>query len=65
MTSDDSERVTWRIGSFCDTSACVEVGFGAGEVRVRRARTDGPDVVFSKEEWAAFLQSAKAGEFDL
>ncbi|WP_244871270.1 DUF397 domain-containing protein [Catellatospora sp. IY07-71] len=65
MTSDDSEQVTWRIGSYCDTNACVEVGYGTDEVRVRRARTDGPAVAFSHEEWTAFLRSAKAGEFDL
>lgn len=64
MASDD-ERVAWRIGSYCDTSACVEVGYGGGEVLVRRARTDDPVVVFTRDEWQAFLRSAKDGEFDL
>ncbi|MEV4414830.1 DUF397 domain-containing protein [Catellatospora sp. NPDC049609] len=63
--ASDSGRVEWRIGTYCDTSACVEVGIGEDGIRVRRARTDGPVVVFTRAEWAAFLQSAKAGEFDL
>jgi hypothetical protein len=63
--ASNSGAVDWRVGSYCDTNACVEVGFGEGEVRVRRARTGDPVVVFTHDEWTAFLRSAKAGEFDL
>ncbi|GAA2382369.1 hypothetical protein Cme02nite_53540 [Catellatospora methionotrophica] len=64
MTSEE-QHVAWRVGSYCDTGACVEVGTAGDEVRIRRARTDEPVVVFTREEWAAFLRSAKDGEFDL
>ncbi|GIF95555.1 DUF397 domain-containing protein [Catellatospora citrea] len=63
MTSDN-QHVEWRVGSYCDSGACVEVGMGGEEVRIRRSRTSEPVVVFTREEWAAFLRSAKDGEFD-
>ncbi|MEU7825876.1 DUF397 domain-containing protein [Catellatospora sp. NPDC049133] len=61
----DSQDVEWRIGSHCDSGGCVEVGMGGDEVRLRRARTEEPVVVFTRDEWTAFLNSAKDGEFDL
>lgn len=64
MTSD-GRNIDWRTGTRCDSSACVEVGIGGDGVRVRKSRTDGPVLEFSDEEWTAFLQSAKAGEFDI
>ncbi|WP_186315590.1 DUF397 domain-containing protein [Catellatospora sichuanensis] len=64
MTSD-SRNIEWNVGSYCDTAACVEVGMGDGKVRIRRARTSEPVVVFTHEEWTAFLRSAKDGEFDI
>lgn len=64
MTSD-SDQAKWRIGSYCDSSACVEVGYAGDEIYVRRAGSDAPVVVFTRDEWTAFLRSAKDGEFDL
>jgi hypothetical protein len=44
---------------------CVQVSFGPDGVRVRNSRDpDGPTVLFTREEWAAFIAGAKAGEFD-
>ncbi|MFC7242157.1 DUF397 domain-containing protein [Catellatospora aurea] len=64
MTSDN-QHVSWRVGSYCNDGACVEVGFDDLEVRIRRARTEEPVVVFTRDEWSAFVRSAKEGEFDL
>ncbi|GAA1384808.1 DUF397 domain-containing protein [Catellatospora chokoriensis] len=64
MTSEE-RHVEWRVPSSCDSNTCVEVGMADDEVRVRRARTTEPVVVFSRAEWTAFLRSAKDGEFDL
>lgn len=64
MTSD-SDHIEWRTGSFCDSSACVEVGFGHEEIYLRNAGSEGPVLAFSREEWTAFLRSAGNGEFDL
>ena len=44
---------------------CVEVAFLAGgEVAVRNSRhPDGPALVFTAQEWDAFVGGAKDGEF--
>lgn len=44
---------------------CVEVAFLAGgEVAVRNSRhADGPALVFTPQEWDAFVGGAKDGEF--
>lgn len=47
---------------------CVEVRFtaeGAVDVRNSKQVGVGPVVQFTQEEWAAFLDGAKKGEFDL
>lgn len=45
---------------------CVEVArLGDGQVAVRNSRfPEGPALVFTKAETAAFLQGAKGAEFD-
>ncbi len=55
----------WRTPSACDSSACAAVRIGLTDVAVRN--TDRPDVavVFSHEEWRAFIDAARAGEFDV
>jgi hypothetical protein len=44
---------------------CVEVAFLAdGDVAMRNSRhPDGPGLVFTRAEWAAFLGGARDGEF--
>jgi hypothetical protein len=38
---------------------------GSGRVAVRHSRNpDGPTIVYTPAEWAAFLAGAKDGEFD-
>jgi Domain of unknown function (DUF397) len=45
---------------------CVEVAFLDGQVAVRNSRhADGPSLVFTGDEWRAFLCGARDGEFDL
>lgn len=44
---------------------CVEVANLGNAVAVRDSKDpDGPALIFTPGEWAAFLQGAKAGEFD-
>jgi Domain of unknown function (DUF397) len=44
---------------------CVQVGRIRNEVRVRNSRDpEGPQLVFTKAEFNAFLEGAKNGEFD-
>ncbi len=61
--------ITWIRSSYSGPTGgnCVEVAFLAeGEVAMRNSRhPDGPALVFTKSEWAAFLGGARDGEFGI
>ena len=45
---------------------CVEVAFSADGIAVRDSKNpDGPQLMFTAAEWAAFISGTKDGEFDL
>jgi hypothetical protein len=53
-----------RSGPNCDN--CVEVAFVDDAIAVRDSkRPGGPVLLFTQEEWDAFVGGAKDGEFDL
>jgi hypothetical protein len=57
----------WKRSTFCSGGACVEVArMGYGLFAIRRAGdTDRTGwLIFTGDEWAAFLNGARAGEFD-
>ena len=59
--------VTWQKSKFSNPNgACVEVAhLSNGEVAVRNSRfPNGPVLVYTKAEIAAFLAGAKDSEFD-
>jgi hypothetical protein len=57
--------VTWRKSSRSGADGCVEVG-EVGDVLVRDSKDpSGPVLRFTREEWAAFVGGAEAGEFDM
>ena len=55
----------WRKSSFSGQHQCVEVAMlESGQVAVRHSRRPaGPALVFTADEWSAFLQGAWHGEF--
>ena len=58
----------WRKSSFCNgASSCVEVArLPNGNVALRDGKEqDGPVLVFTPIEWAAFTAGVRDGEFDL
>lgn len=57
----------WRVSSFCGDGACVEVSAAAGRVAVRSSRPEqaGVVLVFTADEWDAFLAGVVRGEFDV
>ncbi|HYH32805.1 MAG TPA: DUF397 domain-containing protein [Pseudonocardia sp.] len=58
----------FRTSSYSGGGSCVEVGrLADGSVAVRHSRSAAADVmlVFTADEWAAFVSGVKAGEFDL
>jgi Domain of unknown function (DUF397) len=59
--------VDYRISSFCSLGDCVEVGQlpdGAVTVRDTKDSERRAALTFTRDEWAAFVQGVKAGEFD-
>jgi hypothetical protein len=49
-----------------NTDNCVEVAFVDGAIAVRDSKNpDGSVLLFTPEEWDAFVGGAKDGEFDL
>ena len=62
----ESEDTGWRKSSFCGASSCVEVSLSPGEIGVRDGkRADSAVLSFTRDEWVAFVQGVKNGEFDL
>jgi hypothetical protein len=58
----------WRKSARSSPSGdnCVEVAFVPGGVAVRDSKNrDGSSLLFTEEEWNAFVAGAKEGEFDL
>ena len=54
----------WQKSSYCGTNACVEVALTSDTVLVRDSKN--PQVAplsFTADEWSAFVQGVRAGEF--
>lgn len=57
-------RKSTRSSPSCDN--CVEVAFVGGAVAVRDSKNrDGGVLIFTPDEWDAFVDGTKIGEFDL
>lgn len=53
-----------RSGPNCDN--CVEVAFAGGAIAVRDSKNPtGPALIFTSDEWDAFVGDARDGRFDL
>lgn len=67
---DELAGIAWRTSTKSDGGGgnCVEVGplaDGSGRVAVRHSRRpDGAVIVYTREEWQAFIAGVKEGEFD-
>jgi hypothetical protein len=55
----------WRKSGRCDSSTCVEVAVTPDGVGVRDGKDpDGAVLWFTPEEWTAFLDGVRNGEFN-
>jgi hypothetical protein len=63
MREADPLHVRWHKSSFSSASGqCVEVAPVAGTIAVRDSKDpDGPELVFTRQAWAAFVDGVKAG----
>ena len=64
----DLSRANWRKSQRSGSSGnCVEVADNLpGVIAVRDSKNpDGPALIFTPAEWAAFVGGAKDGEFDV
>lgn len=67
------ERFTdkdFRVSTMCDlgkpSPQCVQVACKDGAVAVRSSKSGNePTLLFDNDEWAAFVQGVKNGEFDV
>lgn len=65
MTADFSE-VRWRKSSFSVHDDCIEVAFTDDGVAVRHSRRPADLILlFTRNEWRAFVCGVRAGEFTL
>jgi hypothetical protein len=64
--SVDLEGADWKKSSRSGSAGhCVEVAFVGQATAVRDSKDpSGPALVFTGDEWKAFLEGAAAGEFD-
>jgi hypothetical protein len=62
----DLARAEWRKSTESTTDACVEVAFVDAQVAVRDSKhRDGVILMFTPNEWEAFIGGVRHGEFDL
>ncbi|HEY3144157.1 MAG TPA: DUF397 domain-containing protein [Acidimicrobiales bacterium] len=61
----NTTNLQWRTSSFSDGLQCVEVAAVGDQVLVRHSKdAGGPTLTFTRGEVGAFVQGAKAGEYD-
>lgn len=65
MSSSISEQDSWRTATMSGGGNCVQVKLKDGLIIIRNSRlADGPFLSYTQDEWVAFLDGAKKGEFD-
>ena len=61
----DLSRAVWQKSSYSQSGSCVEVAFVDGAIAVRDSKDrGGPTLVYTPDEWTAFLAGVRDGEFD-
>jgi Domain of unknown function (DUF397) len=62
----DMSSAAWRKAARSGVNGCVEVGLVDDQIAVRDSKDrEGPVLIFTANEWEAFLGGARDGEFEL
>ena len=65
METSTSAQDSWRTATMSGGTNCVQVKSQDGMIVVGNSRlVDGPHLSYTRDEWTAFLDGAKKGEFD-
>ncbi len=65
LDGDEVDGVGYRVSSYSQQGSCVAVAkLASGSYAIKHSRRDGPQIVFTDEEWKAFVSGVKAAEFD-
>lgn len=65
MSPSAGVPAVWRKSSTCATSECVEIARERDMILLRDSKSpETPAFRYTREEFRAFLDGAKAGEFD-
>ena len=66
LTTSEHMALVWRKAQRSTTNgSCVEIASVAGKIAVRDSKDPGgPVLVYTPNEFSAFLDGAKKGEFD-
>ena len=55
----------WQKSSYCGNATCVEVAMTPDAILVRDSKNPlAAPLSFTEDEWVAFVQGVKAGEFN-
>ena len=58
--------LAWQRSSRCANSGCVEIAITEEGIMIRDSKDPkSPVLSYDREEWRAFTEGIKAGEFDL
>ena len=65
MSSSTLGQDSWRTATMSGGTNCVQVKSENGMIIVGSSRlVDGPFLSYTRDEWTAFIDGAKKGEFD-
>ncbi len=64
VTSEFSQ-VSWRVAQLCNGGACVRIAQSGDLVLVGDSKNPGgPVLAYSRDEWRAFVEGVRQGDFD-
>jgi len=56
-------KADWRRSSYCPSGSCVEVRYDSTVILVRNTQAPGQNLRIDRDQWLAFVEAVKAGEF--